>query len=609
MKYYIINKIIQEVFALKIENIDGQSIYNFFISGANNLIFNEHNLNKINVFPVADGDTGTNLALTMKSIVTKSVKYDHFNKSVTSISETAIENAYGNSGIIFAQYLNGFAIESKDKESLTVSEFIEIAGKAAAYAYDAVVNPKEGTILSVMKDWTSELRSHLNLADFDKMFELSVQKAKILVEETKYKMKVFLDNDVVDAGAKGFLLFLEGILEYIKNGRTPVSANAEDFKPEEHIHIITDTEVNANRYCSQFYIETDKKPDFFKNELKSLGDSLVVTGAEKRLKIHIHTDHPEQVTAVLIKEESILSQKVEDMKLAADIIHRRKNKIGIVTDSIADLPQSFIDDEQITVVPVNLICDTHVYLDKITMKPSQFYENLKNYRMNPTSAQPTAAVLEKTFSDLLRYFDSVIGIFVSAEMSGTYKNAKRAAESAAKKGGKITVIDSKLNSSAEGLLVMKAAELIGQGLSHEDTADMLLNVIKNIHIYVSINDLSSMVKGGRISRTQGYILSKIHLKPVISINESGKGVICEKTFSRKSAVKKILKKMKEDMNLQGIEKYAVVYSDSKSDVSGFTDELIKLTGKQPAFCEPISPVIGLNSGPGAFAAAYIKSGI
>ncbi len=591
---------------MKIQNIDGHSIYNFFISGANNLIYNEHSLNKINVFPVADGDTGTNLALTMKSIVTKSVKHDNFNKSMTSISEIAIENAYGNSGMIFAQYLNGFAVESKEKESLTISEFIDIAGKAVLYAYEAVVNPKEGTILSVMKDWTSELKNNLSISDFEKMFEMSVHKAKDFVDQTKYKMKVFLDNDVVDAGAKGFLIFLEGMLEFIKSGKTPAFSNTDDFKLEEHINIVTNTEVTENRYCSQFYIETKKKPAFFKNELKDLGDSVVITGSENRLKIHIHTDNPEKTMSFLAKEETIISQKIEDMKLKANIIHRRKNTIGIVTDSIADLPQSFIDNEQITVIPINLICDTNVYLDKITITPSQFYENINKYKMNPTSAQPSSTVFENTFSDLLNYFDSVIGIFVSNEMSGTYKSAKRTALTFSEKGKKITVINSKLNSSAEGLLVMKAAELINQGLAHDEVVEKINNTIKDIHIFVSINDLSNMIKGGRISKTQGFILSKIHLKPVISIDESGKGVIYEKTFNRKSAVKKILNRIKTDMLLKGIEKYAIVYSDLKSDITEFKSQLIKLTGMQPAYVEPISPVVGLNAGLGAFAVAYIK---
>src|SRR5690554_848225 len=112
------------------EVIDGKKLYSFIVSGARNLIVNEHNLNKINVFPVADGDTGTNLALTMKTVLSKAKQKFRADETMDGIAKVAVEYAYGNSGMIFAQYLNGLAIGLQDKESITKDEFIEIVEKA-----------------------------------------------------------------------------------------------------------------------------------------------------------------------------------------------------------------------------------------------------------------------------------------------------------------------------------------------------------------------------------------------------------------------------------------------------------------------------------------------
>ncbi|PKM89239.1 MAG: fatty acid-binding protein DegV, partial [Firmicutes bacterium HGW-Firmicutes-10] len=212
--------------------IDGHRLYDFVASGAQNLIVNEHNLNRINVFPVADGDTGTNLALTMKNILGNAKKNASAKLTMDSIAKVALESAYGNSGMIFAQYLNGLAIEIGDKETITQEEFVLATQSAVKYAYEAVTSPKEGTILTVMKEWSNQLKDNIS-GEFEHVFESSLIGAKKVVEQTKYKLKVLLDNDVVDAGAKGFYYFIEGISQFIKTGNLETmkfkAAQMEDF--------------------------------------------------------------------------------------------------------------------------------------------------------------------------------------------------------------------------------------------------------------------------------------------------------------------------------------------------------------------------------------------
>lgn len=583
--------------------IDGSKLYSFIVSGARNLIVNEHGLNKINVFPVADGDTGTNLALTMKTILKKAQKDDHTNTTMSSIAKAAIENAYGNSGMIFAQYLNGLAIEIGSRTQLTQEEFVLATQNAVKYAYEAVSSPKEGTILTVMKEWSSDLKNHVS-EEFETLLERSIENAKKTVDNTKFKLKVLMDNNVVDAGAKGFLYFIEGIYQYVKTGILDES-HFKAATMEEHVEIIPNTDIGELRYCSQFLVQTEKDKEYFTKLMTPFGDSLVVSKRDEYVQIHIHAKQPEKVMATLVREGTVISSKVDDMQLQANLLHRRKSPIVIVTDSIADFPQEFAEREQITVIPLNLIVDSTVYLDKVTMTPEYFYKHLDDYRMNPTSAQPTQEHLERYLTGLIEQAESVIGIFVSSKMSGTFNNIVRNVNSL-NVTKKISLIDSKVNSAAQGLVVMEAAKLRNQGLSHDEIVEKLDVIIKNTHIYVSVKDLKYMIRGGRVSKVQGIILSKLDLKPVISIDETGKGTIFAKTLSQKKAVKQILKKVSNDMREKGIMTYSLVYSDDIAHLNDFKKECKEIIGKDPAYIEAISPIVGLNAGKGAFAIAYIK---
>ncbi len=584
--------------------IDGHRLYDFVVSGAQNLIVNEHNLNRINVFPVADGDTGTNLALTMKNILANAKKDLSAKQTMNSIAKVALESAYGNSGMIFAQYLNGLAVEIGDKETITQDEFVMATQNAVKYAYEAVASPKEGTILTVMKEWSNQLRDNVT-GEFEHIFETSLANARKVVDQTKYKLKVLLDNDVVDAGAKGFYYFIEGISQFIKTGNLE-SLKFKAAQLEEFPEIHPDTHVGEFKYCSQFMIETKKDKSYFQQLLAPFGDSLVVTSKDDHVQVHVHAKSPELIMEALVKEGTVLSHKIDDMQLQANLKFQPKNKITIVTDSIADVSKDLIEKENVVVIPLNLIVDSTVYLDKLTMTPDLFYRHLDDYRMNPTSAQATIETIERIFNQVLESSDEIIGLFVSSKMSGTYNNIKRVVSRMNLEGKKVKLIDSKVNSVAQGLLVAQLTKWRNQGFSFDELVEKVEKAIADTHIYVSVKDLKYMLRGGRVSKVQGFILSKLDLKPVISIDSEGKGEIYKKTLSQKKAVSSILKKVKEDMAEKGISTYGLVYADNPADLTQFAQQVEDIIGKKPAYIEAISPIVGLNAGKGAFAIGYIK---
>ncbi len=591
--------------------IDGGNLYDFIVSGAGNIILNERNLNRINVFPVADGDTGTNLALTMRTIITKAVRNASVGSTMDSISRIAVENAYGNSGMIFAQFLNGFADAVRHKEKLTFQEFAESSSHAVAFAYKAVASPKEGTILTVMREWTEELKRHLGQDSLESWLDRSVQRAKMIVEQTKSMMKVLRDNNVVDSGAKGFLLFLEGILAQVRHGGNTGAVLAMNVTEDDQVHAFRFEEELPYRYCTQFILQSDHgtmDEESVKASLENLGDSLVVSGGGPLLHVHLHANEPDRVMAVLLAKSQVVSHKVDDMALQQSITHHRKNRVGIVTDSIADVPASMLSDAQVVVIPVNVIHDGTAYLDKVTMTPRLFYGEIDALSMHPTSAQPTLALIERTFEFMLANYDEVLGLFVSGKMSGLVRNAVSVAHRLSENGKHVRVVDTRRNSAAEGLLVLEAIRLAGEGLSLDALADRMEAMAAKSRIFVSVDTLKFMLKGGRVSKSQGFILGLLKLKPVVSIDSEGKGSIWAKTFTRRQAVSRMLKRIRLDHSESGILSYGLVYADDPAVLDEFRTKVESIIGSPPRFIEPISSVVGLNAGRGAFAVAYVMEG-
>ena len=135
------------------KKLDGKQLYYSFLAGAQRIFDNQGNLNKINVFPVADADTGTNLASTMRAIVDTSIPTDNIKITAAALADAALVGARGNSGIIFAQFLYGFSNEIKSEESMSVDTFAEVVNKSVGYAYESIANPVEGTMITVLREW------------------------------------------------------------------------------------------------------------------------------------------------------------------------------------------------------------------------------------------------------------------------------------------------------------------------------------------------------------------------------------------------------------------------------------------------------------------------
>ncbi len=585
--------------------LSGETLYKAFISGTMEVKRNKNKLNRMNVFPIPDGDTGSNLLYTMESIITETKHQESMKKTLDSMAKAALGGARGNSGIIFAQFLHGINEEFKDFENCTIKSFAETLKKAVPYAYNAILNPIEGTMITVIREWVEAIY-HLKdvRITFEEMITQALDAARKALENTPNQLSTLKKASVVDSGGNGFVLFLEGMVNFLQRKEVEQLPEYEEEAVTEENFVLT--EQLQYRYCTEAFltnITTDSSK--IKQAIKGLGDSLIVAGSKENMRVHIHTNEPDKLFSILRGHGSILQQKVDDMKKQFQTAHQRLHKIALLTDSIADLPDTLIDQYQIHVIPLNLMLEGSSYLDKVTIKPDCFYSLLDQLNEYPTSSQPTQAYIDNLFSFLSSHYDSIIAMIVSKEMSGTFQVVKKASEKLIKDGYPIAVIDTKQNSGAEGLLVLHAAKALEQGKGHEEIVNLIEYTLQKTKIYVSINTFKYMVKGGRVSKAIGILGKLLNIKPIISIDENGKGIAFGKAFSSKSNIKKILQLVTEDHQENRIKSYCVVHAHAPQRATLIGDQLTGLLGKAPDYITEISPIVGLNAGKGAVAVAYI----
>lgn len=400
-------------------------LFQSIVAGAEKVISKKEELNKINVFPVADGDTGTNLYFLMQAIIDNvSAKNYSLQVLLDKVSSAALIGARGNSGIIFAHYLNAVS-ENYTTAETNLERLVEAFGAAVNRAYGALLDPQEGTILSVMRIWSESLVTTYKQS---KSFEESLLKARTEAYDamiaTQFQIALLKKNKLIDSGAKGFYYFVEGFTDNYcgREVELPFEENHINHKiieedSQEHLPV----EKPKYRYCSEFII---KEPQFLEEDLKEKlsqkGDSLVVAGNKQRTKIHIHTNHPQEVLSLLENYGVITYHKVDDMRLQYEITQNKKAPIAIVTDSIADLSPEFILSEQIHILPMNILVGEQNYLDKLTINPQIIHEK-NNLNVKMTTSQPSLQTVDALFSFLEEKYEHVIVITVSSQLSGTYQ--------------------------------------------------------------------------------------------------------------------------------------------------------------------------------------------
>lgn len=346
---------------MSITSLDGKRFAAMVQAGAAHLSAHADMVDALNVFPVPDGDTGTNMNLSMTSGA-KEVQQNatiHFGKTAAALSKGLLMGARGNSGVILSQLFRGFAKSVEQKQEITSKELAQAFEAGVETAYKAVMKPVEGTILTVAKDASKKaVAMAKKQPDIIAVMEGLVEEAKASLARTPEYLPVLKEVGVVDSGGQGLLLVYEGFLAELKGEKLSETAgitpNMEELVSAAHhknVQGFMDTSAIEFGYCTEFMVrfEEDKlkqspfSEDKFRTDLSEYGDSLLVIADEEIAKVHIHSEQPGEVLTYGQRYGSLINMKIENMrqqhsaivgspaKEAVAVVPKAKREIGIVT--------------------------------------------------------------------------------------------------------------------------------------------------------------------------------------------------------------------------------------------------------------------------------------
>jgi uncharacterized protein len=479
-------------------------------------------INRINVFPVADGDTGTNLAFTMRAMLEGGRRRERSaSKWLTRVADQAIDGARGNSGAIFAQFIQGLGQSVGDSMRVSAERLATAASDAGALARGAVAQPREGTMLSVMSAFADELERAVRhgTADIAVLLKRGLEAAEAALKRTPEQLAELRAAGVVDAGGQGFVDWLRGIHDYVQRGElTPVEQSVALAEAD-----FTQTlDASNQRFCCEAIVTAERIDRLAVGQaLSTLGaESVVLAGTVNKLKVHAHVDEPAALFHALSAFGAVSSNKADDMHAqAAGLRHARRARVAIVTDSAADLPDAWLEQLGIHVVPARIQFGDQTFLDKVSLTSPEFFDRLKA-GAKPLTSQPPPGDFRRQFEYLLAHHDEVLSVNLSRALSGTLQ----AAESARSRGesARIAIVDSFSASVGEGLIVCRAAELARAGLSAAEIKLKLARVAAETPVYAIIRDLDFAVRGGRVHPLVGLFGKRLGLHPLIRNKPNGK---------------------------------------------------------------------------------------
>ncbi|STX27558.1 DAK2 domain protein [Legionella beliardensis] len=579
--------------------LDVGLFYSAIINACHCVIEQRDALNAINVFPVADGDTGNNMAATAQAIINHAALKSTLTETCQSLANAGILGARGNSGMIFSQFFNGF-LEISLPETFNTIDFAKLIKTACESVRAAIINPVEGTIITVMDAWANSLAEKApQITCFNLLLSSTTDAVDIALTSTMNTLKLLKESQVVDAGALGFSFFIKGFREFLEHP-TQERINSEFIFEQDAHEFPSHTTLPTTRYCTEALLSNDALNKLsVTNALQPLGNSMVITANQNLCRVHIHSNRPPDVFTTLFNIGKIQYSKVDDMLRQYQVIHEKKHSIALVTDSSINIPQQLFDEHQAHLIPFNVELDGHHLLDKYCFDNHRIFTILDSLKTYPTTSSPTLALINEKISFLAKHYDHVLIISVAQALSGTYN----AMLNAAKHYSNVHVIDSCHVSGSQGLLLNYAAQLINKNYSILEIKEALLEKIAKTYLFIMVNHFDYLIRSGRVSRLKGKLAQYTGLKPIISLDRKGQLIVVDKAFNEVKALSKLVTNVSALINDAGLDNYCIIHAGVPQKAQEFALMTTEAFKKEPLFIEPVSIAIGLHAGKGCMAIA------
>lgn len=601
---------------MQIRYLDGPRLRRSLIAACDYAQQHRAELNRINVFPVPDGDTGTNLAMTVRAIG------DHLrgntDRSVAAVASQAAQGAVlgarGNCGMMLSHFLLGFSESVVGQARISSQQFASALRAGVEKLHSSLEDPVEGTILTVMRDAATAAEAS-GEPDFVPMVNHVVAEARESLARTPEQLEALKKAGVVDAGAKGFVSMLEGVLLFVEGVTIAVGSESASHDEVAAAAAIVDYPVEEEqfRFCTEALVRGQDLPEqtAVREVLREMGDSLIVIRTGEILKVHVHTDEPEEVFDYLRSVGTLTAHKAEDMRIQHDALGRGANHVtlarrpvSIVTDSAADLPEDVVRAHGINVVPMSLVDGDKTYRDGVDMTATQFHDLLRTADTLPTTSQPAPAAILEGYERAAEEGESIVAVFVSSTLSGTVGAAEAARKLV---DADVHVVDSLGNSLLHGMMALKAAELGEVGTPADEIVSELARIRRNSGILFTVRTFERMMASGRVSKGKALVGRFLGLKPILGLNREGKVEPYGKAFGVERAKGELLRLVRAEIPA-GTKKvrFGIVHVGMPEIIGEISSALRAEYGdKVEVLGAPATPVIATHLGIGAWGLAWM----
>jgi DegV family protein with EDD domain len=594
----------------ELDGLPSETLATALRSGIHRVIREQDFLNRINVFPVADGDTGTNLSLSLGAALETISTYETkpLGTLLAALADVLLDSARGNSGAIVAQFFQGLSDSAESFDHFSTRTFARAVSLGSDYARDALANPCDGTILSVIAVFASSLREQTEAnhgIGFAEMLNQAVAAAQTALAETTGQLEQLRKAGVVDAGASGFVTLIEGITAFIAEGQLTDKPDLAGLLGQAGIFETAGETASVRfRYCTECIVTADDiDRRKLRERLSELGDSLVLAGTKRKAKIHIHVNEPEAVFDLARSYGRVAGEKADDMQHQQQSTHNMRSKFAVITDSAADISDQDLERHDIHMVPCRIQFGDRGYLDKVSISTREFFDELAANPIHPTSSQPSPGDFRRQYQFLASHFPDVISISLTPEVSGTLQAAQSAA-SRIIAAGTVHIVNSRNASLGQGLLAVFAAECAEAGLDAAETLQALEALIPQTRTYGLIRDLRFAVKGGRVAASRKMLADLLHVTPVLRNELDGtitaNGILPGRRRLIDKFARYVAKRSDRERKLRLAIGHAVCEEEALKLQTRLHEELPDVTSSTIA---DVGSALGVHGGPGTLIVA------
>jgi uncharacterized protein len=588
--------------------VDGPRLARSIFAAADWVTAGREEINRINVFPVPDGDTGTNFSLTLRAVADalRTLGDAALPETSRTMAHAAVLGARGNSGMMLAHFLLGFSDSLGDRSTAGAGDIAAAVRAGSDRLYASLDDPREGTILTVARETAAAAeRAAVDAPDIAEFMRRLLAEGEAALARTPQLMAVLREAGVVDAGGKGFVRMLEGVVRYIEGDPIlPVAESEIESAPPAAV-----VEVAAERdfqFCTEVLVRGEQLPPA--NEVRSamhtFGGSVVVAAAGDILKIHVHTDSPEAVFSYAAKWGRVDTTKADDMRAQhRRLAHVERRGVAIVADTSADLPDPVLDRHHISLVPLQVVFGDQTFRDRVELKPEEFYRRLRRARDLPTTSQPTPADFVRVLRDARGEADEVVAVLLSAALSGTFASAQAAVRAAGISG--VHLVDSGSASLGLGMLALRGAELAESGWRGGDIARELQRVRGRSGMLLTVDRYDNLLRSGRVSRGKAWLAGMLDVKPILSLDPSGRVIPVDRVRGRDQVVPRVLALLERHLTPRPkVVRFGVAHAEAPEMAERMRNALVAAYQPRECFVTLATGVLATHVGPGAWAVFY-----